>query len=272
MEYKVSTPFGKFRIKKTGDMISVGGHNLCIQAVYRNTGSELLWLGTEKGGCELMDKPIRGSDTVSMGHLALSLLRKEHPDLKEIHLTDSSTFKCVLPDGSVRQISMMKSHFLFYGQTYYESRFGAVPRYDKSGVMDAYRKSWADPAKKPAQFDFSNPELTEILTPLYAKTDTWEDFFRAIQGKYGDKKCTIIYPWFMRVVGLLSSTEIPSEWTISMDSIPDIETTMIGGGRSTRRRLRRSLRPSVPHEYFWSGFDIYTMPYAAWAKTNHPRD
>ena len=262
MEYSVSTSFGRFRIKENDSMISVSAKNWCVQVVYKGqqgVTSELSLLETGKGRCELSDKQMTDKDTVNMVYLAINLLRRKYPHLQKIHLIDTSTCRCRLPDKSERHLSMMKSQFLFHGKTYYESRFGAVPRSDTTAVMDAYRKGWTDPSKKPPLFDFNNPELSEVLTPLYMESSNWAEFMRKIQERWGVHKCSIIYPWYLYALNEINSAEMPTFWTIDISSVPNIDITMPGGkrGRKTHKRMIHL----IPTELFWDRTDIYILPY-----------
>ena len=243
-------------------MISVGGKNFCAQVVYKGeqgADSELSWLGTEKGGCELDDRRISGTATVSMVHLAVQYLRADYPTLEKIHLIDSSTYKCRLPDGSLRPISLMKSYFLFYGSTFYESRFGAVPRYDANGIQEKFREGRSSPSTKPVNFDFNNQDLNRILRPLYDESPTWGEFFRRIAEKYGDKKCAMIYPWYLHALAHICPEEMPVHWTIDITQFPRIEVTMVGGARRRTRKRTQKWHPLDAGA--WERYDLYDMPY-----------
>ena len=76
---KCSTQFGKFNIKLDNTNINVGGRNFCVNIALYENETNLYWLKTDEGGCEITEKEIRGDNTVRMTDLAFSLLRKYYP-------------------------------------------------------------------------------------------------------------------------------------------------------------------------------------------------
>jgi hypothetical protein len=260
-EWEVRTPHGKFRLKHSDNVVYLGGKDLCVHIKYDGPDmSELSWLGTKDARCELNDLKIKGKLTEYMLHVAISIFHKLYPDVTHLHLIDSSAYDCLLPDGGKRKLSMKETYFLFHGKTYYEDKFGAVPR-TEAGLksIETFRTALHDPVKKPAKFNFENPDLNEALSPLYKAANTWWEFFQAIQDKWGDKKCSIIYLWYRYALGAMSLDMIPEHWTIDIRGFPEITPTfkpmtLKGGGRRRRRVTRKN-----PHYYpldmalEWSG-------------------
>lgn len=238
--FHAKTSFGDFRIKIINkDFISVGGKNFCVQISYRgDNDTELTSLETSRGGCEIHNKHISGELTTKMTHLGFTILRELYPSVKKVNLIDSSSYKCTMPDDSQRGISLMKSSLLIYGQTYYERKFGAVPKFEHdTQILEEFRGGWADPAQKPETFNFNNPDLNSLLTPIYNSTATWKEFMEALEKKFGRRICTYIYPWFLHALAKIQTREIPSHWTIPIGSLPRIEYTRVQtGGRHTRRK------------------------------------
>ena len=238
--FHAKTSFGDFRVKISNrDFISIGGKNFCVQISYRgDNDTELTSLETSRGGCEIHNKHISGELTTKMTHLGFTILKELYPNVKVVHLIDNSSYKCTMPDDSQRGISLMKSSLLIYGQTYYERKFGAVPKFEHDvKTMEEFRKNWADPEFKPTTFNFNNPDLNSLLTPIYNSTVTWKEFMEALNNKFKRKICMYIYPWFLHALSKIQTREIPSHWTIPIESLAEVQYTRTQtGGRHTRRK------------------------------------
>lgn len=198
---------------------------MCVQIAYdavKNVAT-LDWLGTEKGGCEQEGKDIHGADTVAMVDLGITILRKLYPEVNQwIKLRDSSKFKCDLPDGNHVPISNMIYTLLLYGETYYQSRFNAIPYYEEANPgIAAFVKSWnSDPL--PENIDFRNKDLTELLIPIYNSSSTWKEFFQAVYKKYNRKTCTLLHSWYLDVFGSLAKVPITTDWKFDIITRPMI--------------------------------------------------
>jgi hypothetical protein len=192
--------------------------------------------------------------------LGLTIARDINPTCTRYKFNDCSKFPCKLPDGKEDYVSMKAFYIAFHGGTWYETQFGARLT-KKHELYEKLKLNMYDPSKKPSTYNFGNVSLNEILMPIYSSTNTWNEFFQAIQDKFGDKKCSVIYPWIVNTM----NTDIFDEeyifekpnWYIEMkdnDKTPLIpfktyEDTMSGGSK-TRKRKRRASYYNIPPIYF----------------------
>ena len=263
--FRAKTDFGSFTVKITGKtLISLGAEKQCVQIQYNsNNESELLWLGTKEGGCEVSGKDISGSDTQNMIYLATTIFRERFPDATEIHLIDSSSLDCELP-RRVSPMSMMKTSLLLHGQTYYQKKLGAYPRYKKDiENIEEFIKNRKDPSYKPLEFNFNNPELNEELQPIYTSSTTWEEFFIKLKDKYQyDLLCKLMYPWYLQAFGKIAKGAITADWSIRIDDKPLIQYAkeMRGGsGRKTRKQYKNITNSHRSDN--WIGQNVYFISY-----------
>jgi hypothetical protein len=246
-EFTAKTTFGSFKVKITNrNYINVGGNNnVCFQVGYDEFENEgkIDWLGTESLKCEQSEKIINGVDTVAMADLGLTILRKLYPNIQKwVKLRDSSKFNCTLPDGNNVKISMMILQLLLHGETYYQSRFKAVPVYDEAiTAYELFHKAWLnDPLPSRPPF-IKNEDLTEMLTPLYKKSKSWKDFFSEIYKIYGRKSCEIIQSWYKDVYGILAKYPITTDWKIDVTTRPMIPfeiTNKSSNANYTRKKFK----------------------------------
>jgi hypothetical protein len=214
IKYTIKTNAGKFLFKfvptfdrNTNKLMSfninLGSDNrFCVQLNVpskesNKTDANLMWVEAHEE-CS-MEQYIKKGLAKQMVLLGLTLTRKLNPNIKTVSFEDTSSFKCKLPDGKEQQVPMKAFHIAFYEATWYEYYFGARLKTD----YDDYcieKKNMYKSENKPKRFDFINPELQKELEPLYESTSNWYDFFQAISKKYGDKKCTMIYPWISRAM------------------------------------------------------------------------
>lgn len=223
-KFVANTSFGVFQVKITNrTYISIGSKNNCVQIGYNPDTNEgtLDWLGTEKGGCEVDNKHIQGSDTVAMTDLGFTILRKLYPGIHNwIKLRDSSTFKCNLPDGNRVPISNMIYNLLVHGETYYQKRFNAIPYYEEAiPAYTTYHEKWANEHLS-SPFSFHNKDLNEMLMPLYERSHSWQDFFQHIYAIYNRKTCAVIHSWYLDVYGKLAKIPITTDWKIDISTRP----------------------------------------------------
>ena len=69
----------------------------------------------------------RGDGTVKMLRVSLAfMMNKFAASIQTITLSDASHVPCRFADGDVRSVSLMNSYIAVHGQTWYESKFGAV--------------------------------------------------------------------------------------------------------------------------------------------------
>lgn len=215
IKYTIKTTAGKFIFKFVPNFdrntdkllsynINLGTDNrFCVQLKVpskesNETDALLMWVEAHEE-CS-MEQYIKKGLSKQMVLLGLTLVRKLNPNIKTVSFEDTSSFKCQLPDDKEYQVPMKAFHIAFYEATWYEYYFGARLKidYDKYCIE---KKNMYKSENKPKRFDFINKELQEELEPLYEATSNWYDFFQAISKKYGDKKCTVIYPWIGRAMG-----------------------------------------------------------------------
>jgi hypothetical protein len=106
---------------------------------------------------------------------------------------------------------------------------------------------------------------------LYTSTSTWWEFFQAIQTKYGDKKCSVIYPWINNAMYEIFESAIIEDKRWYVDFVENeraVKTPLIpfrsyedvkGGRRITRKQTNKKtythyytykLPPMFPYNYF----------------------
>jgi len=229
--FLAKTEFGTFQVKITNrTYISIGAKKNCVQIGYNIDTNEatLDWLGTEQGGCEQDEKIIKGSDTIEMTDLGFTILKKLYPSVKNwIRLRDSSKFTCNLPDGNRYPISNMIYNLLLNGETYYQKKFGAVPLYEEANPMyETFYSVWSTKPLPPS-FSFQNKDLTEMLTPIYKRSNTWQNFFKELYKLYGRNTCFIMHSWYLDVYSDLARIPITTDWKIDLNSRPVIPFDII---------------------------------------------
>ena len=207
----LETSIGTFRLRiskinypNTYDTIitlNIGGKDDCASftiPMYKKEPIKLSYARASENRfqCTLDDKEIKGETTFKMMCLALGIIG-EITDQTFVELEDMSHFTCLLPSGEKREIPLSPFSFVFYGQTWYEKKFGAM--LVDVGKRTAYMNMkcrLSNPSYKPATYDFrGNKSLQDMLQPLFEKTTTWEEFFGIISETYGKNKCHIVYPW-----------------------------------------------------------------------------
>lgn len=255
------TQFGKFRIKLEDKNIYVGGRNFCVNIVLNEFDTQLYWLKTEEGGCELNEKEIRGDNTIKMVDLAFSLLRIQPPRLNslynrlddykrkyyqnikrsEVLLLDDSgfTWKNTKKDKKYKT-NFLKGYLLIHRKTWYEEKFNAVMCNPE--IYLKYRekanKNFDDPSKKPETFNFINSEAKEKLEPLYKKSTTWGEFINKFVGKYDKEKYKLMYEWYRYAIYIIfDGVEINQDWKIDISKRPYIECGLEGGKTRKNRRI-----------------------------------
>jgi hypothetical protein len=272
-EFTAKTSFGSFRVRITNrDFISIGGKNDCVQIGYKpNTNTATLhWLGTEKGGCEMTDKVIKGESTTAMTDLGFTILKKLYPDVNPwVTLRDSSTFRCDLPDGNRVPISTMKYNLLMRGKTYYQDRFNAVPQYEEAApAITLFYNAWAtNPLPQSYKPIFDNKDLFEILGPIYENSSTWKEFFEQLYAKYQRHTCVYMHAWYLDVYGSLAKIPITTDWKIDIQTRSDIGFE-ITDKKNTRNYTRKSY---VYDPYnFSGGYYIKYLSYKPEKSIKHP--
>jgi hypothetical protein len=237
--FVAKTDFGQFQVRISNrDYITIGAKEGCVQIAYnaKTNTANLDWLGTEKGGCEVSGKSIKGTDTVAMTDLAFTILKQLYPQVNpQVSLIDSSRFTCNIPDGNKIYISNMIYSLLLTGKTYYQSRFNATLEYPSSQpAYDAFVAALNDPAEFDKNYSFGNPELDQALHPLLNVSATWAEFFEKLYQKFGRNTCTIMHAWYMRIFGFLTKNgAIHTHWQIDISRRPNIEYTITQQNNST---------------------------------------
>lgn len=183
----------------TGKLISIGGKNTCvfIKTSNNSTNANLNNVKTSAGACEIDNKKIIGENTVIMVKLAFTIVKEVAPHVKTIELDDSSVFSCDLDNGRSFGISIALYELAFHQATWYERHFNAKLITETANKAYLKAKEGFD-KPKPEKFDFLNNSLNQLLMPIYINTTTWKEFFAEIYKI--DKKCRIMFPWYIRAV------------------------------------------------------------------------
>jgi hypothetical protein len=209
--------------------------------------------------CTIDGVVIKGEKTKQMFYFARTFL-KTLTDKTIIEFTDNSQFPCTITETEIRRIPLNVAYLMFYGKTWYDMTFNAElvdeVEQNKYKRLQERRK---DPAFKPATFNFKTSILNEILTPLYNKTNTWEEFFNVINEEYKEKKCKMVYMWLADAVKTLTVNGNDifgfQLWKIDIHNMPLIYYTerkvYMGGGKrkQTRRKkigLEHPIRDMIP--------------------------
>lgn len=242
----ISTDFGTFRLRikklifpntyENQITLNIGGKDDCasftipmfnkqpIKLSYANSSSN-------RYQCTLDDKAIKGETTYKMMCLAFTIIR-EITDQTYIEFQDMSHFECLLPNGEKKDVSLAPFSFLFYGQTWYERRFGAML------VNVAKRNSYmnmkcrrTDSIYKPNVYDFvNNKSLQSMLQPHFETTSSWAEFFDKVAKEYGQNKCHIIYPLVTDILEkyiFKNNFEfLDDTWIMNIDDMPKIPYTI----------------------------------------------
>jgi hypothetical protein len=258
--YHYSTEYGVFRITinddtyidqqtrsivKIGKLLTVGGRNSCvfISIPDKQDTAHLTNLKTKDGGCEVNEKKISGLSTIGMVNLAFTIVKEVAPYIQYIKLSDESDFTCTFDDGITKVgISMILYEFILYQQTYYEKRFGAYLKEPIIRALYEERKKGFQ-GILPEHFSFNNPDLENILRPIYKQSTTWEDFFEKI--KPMPNVCQILFPWYkfaiQKIFDDMSFERMT--WIINLENNPKvfhvaytITKTTYGGGKRNKTR------------------------------------
>ena len=249
--YFVKTSMGTFRVEKTATHLKVGGKRFCVELKFSTDSTELQWLITKDGGCEIDDIPIHGTATIHLLNLSFTLLKLYTP-VTRVTFLDNSKYDCKLANGSSLTIFMNKYSYLFYGGTWYDVKLGAQPIDLMQRSMYTKTKSlYTDPLAK--SFDFGNPMLQKELMPIYEQATTWKEFADALHAHYGaEELCRKIAPWYSSAVAVLTEYRmLPEYWEIDITNIA-IPFTQVQRGGKTRRytRQRNDVNIQSPSELY----------------------
>ena len=255
----ISTEFGTFRLRMNKITfpnkfdneitLNIGGKDDCASftiPMYNKKPIKLSYANasSDRFQCTLDDKEIKGESTFKMMCLAFTIIR-EITDQTYIEFHDMSHFECLLPNGEKKDVELAPFSFLFYGQTWYEQKFGAVlVDISKRNAYTNMKCRRNDPAYKPDVYMFgNNKSLQLILQPHFEATSTWAEFFKRISDEFGKKKCSLVYPWVSDVLQrhIFKNNFVFSgdEWIMNIKTMPNIPYTIkhiysdgrqIGGG------------------------------------------
>jgi hypothetical protein len=191
--------------------------------------------------------------------LGLTLTREINQNIKTVSFEDTSSFKCKLPNTE-KQVPMKAFHIAFHEATWYEYYFNARLKQDYDKYVNL-KKNMYKSEYKPKTFDFINANLQKELEPLYEATTNWYDFFQAIEEKYGNKKCGIVYPWIMKAMYEIFKSNIydDTHWYIDFkyneeqNKTPRIEFDL----RNERGRVNKTLKNRKNRRFTFSRTHIF---------------
>lgn len=197
--------------------------------------------------CTIDGVVIKGEKTKQMFYFARTLL-KTLTDKTIIEFTDNSHFPCNITDTEIRHIPLNVAYLMFHGKTWYDALFNAelVDEVEKNKYKRLQERR-KDPAFKPATFNFKTSVLNEMLTPLYNRTNTWEEFFNAINDEFKEKKCKMVYMWLADAVCTLTINGNDifgfQLWKIDIRNMPLIyyfeRNVYKGGGKQKKTRRKK---------------------------------
>lgn len=103
--------------------IVIGKKEQCLHGIIDNATPDTVWLEwfSYHRNCNIDKNLIRGEGTVNMMKTFIEYIRKYHPKIQKIKLSDKSEFVC-----SGVNISLYKLYILKYGKSFYEHKFGFV--------------------------------------------------------------------------------------------------------------------------------------------------
>ena len=285
--YEITTTSGKFffklSVRADSNTYKIIDYNInlgskekfCVQLTVpaKNTGrtdAYLMWVEANEN-CSL-ERYKREKISQHMTILGLTIVRKLNSNIKTVSFRDTSSFICELPNDTTKQVPMKIFHLAFHEATWYEYYFNAKLQQNHEEYVKL-KKNMYKSEYKPITFDFINKELEEELYPLYKATTGGYDFFQAISKKYGNKKCTMVYPWISNAMYSIFQSNIYDDihWyidfdeNIKQDNTPLIQFNMVkinkleGGYRRThkKRRGRRftfsrtHMFPNIPQIQSW---------------------
>ena len=219
-------------------------------------------------------------------NLAFTIARDINPRCTRYLLNDCSSFPCSLPNGTTQVVPMKPFHIAFHGSTWYEYYFGARLEHNHE-IYERLKLNLYDSSKKTPKFEFNHPDLEEILKPMYDSTETWWNFFQAIQAKYGDKKCSVVYPWIRDAMFEIfdhSNIYEVHKWYIDLDkNVKDAKTPIIpfhtyediqtGGKRKFTKKQKTKIKTktneflfNIPPVFIEKYYDIQSMNYKKFLK------
>lgn len=234
----VETEFGTFRVrtqlnhdreeKPFSITLSIGGDQTCLNFAvpFTNENVFLSYAQSSKPGiaCTLDSKVIKGDSTIKMMHFGTTLL-KEMTNKTIVEFNDTGHIDCLNPDGSISKMSLPMYNFMFYGETWYESKFGAIPTYKHDRDMYAKLKCLRLDPRNKRNFEFNNASLNSVMKEIYSESESWGDFFMNISKKYKENRCSIVQPWIRNAYNEMSKGSFSiysTHWYFSYENFPII--------------------------------------------------
>jgi hypothetical protein len=148
-----------------------------------------------------------------------------------------------------KPFSLAPLHIAVYGQTWYETKFGA--KLENTELYTTYRKS-VEILYKPKQMEYSHfkqinkltPEQEAILEPLYHSHESWNSFFKSIPRF---QRCDAMYNWLPTfITRTLNIKYVNSNWIIDISKMEQIPIEILPtralseGGNRPRHALARN--------------------------------
>jgi hypothetical protein len=242
-EFYVIPTIGTFKIQITPQYVrdsnkllyttlSVGGNvDKCVNlTIYPDDSPKrgtivLSWTEVIDKSCTVSSQVVKGNKTIEMLHLAFTIAKEIAPYIEHVTLNDMSYFLCDTPDGKIK-VSLPPYYIAFHNKTWYEDKFKAVmvneTDYEK---YKTYIQNMYKEGLMPESLNFGNPQLSDILYPLYKESKTWKSFFNLIEKQYPTDKCTMMYPWINSAMNIIfegNQLFVGYEWKINLNNIPKI--------------------------------------------------
>jgi hypothetical protein len=122
-------------ITKKEDTILIGGLNIkCVQIIINkkyNTG--LLELVQHHEKCSFFETLKEGNETVNLVKNSLFFVASLYPEISKYEFIDNSFITC----KNGKRISLADLHFVKYGETWYENKFGAILTKQRKSIVNS---------------------------------------------------------------------------------------------------------------------------------------
>jgi len=213
-----------------GKSILIDCPNLCItlQCPHESPVGNFTNVTTSETHPEKQERLLRGAKAVVLMNLACTIVQEEAPHIHTLVFEDTSTL-CYELDDKPYPISLALFELAFFQMTWYERWCGA--QLLTESAQSAYLRSKEGFLTKPEHFSFHNKYLDELLTPLYAQTKSWAEFFKELYPM--NKKIKILLPWYKQALcsamgGILYSGQ---QWKIDIhnEKIQRVEYKVVRG-------------------------------------------
>ena len=109
-----------------------------------------------------------------------------------------------------------------------------MPLYDEA--VPAYTMFYDEWVSNPLppMFSCHNDDLSDMLTPIYERSNTWREFFQELYKMYDRKTCAVVHSWYLDIYGKLAKVPITTDWKIDLTTRPTIPFEITSKNNSIR--------------------------------------